>query len=239
MSERCYRCWRTYSNDRECLCPYIKEIDAGIKFVFLMHPKEFRHQRTGTGQLAHISLARSELFVGLEFDKCAPLTRLLQDNKYYPVLLYPGDKEHPAMTAKSDELLQMIVPPRSCNEKAAKQLLVIIIDATWFCSRKVIEHNPFLLQLPRLSFYGNYRTEYRFKREPRAECISTIESCYYLIKELQTAGAAKADANAEPLMTVFRRMVQNQIDAQNERMAGLRPDTHAYDWKYRGLGIRN
>lgn len=227
MSERCYRCWRPYSEARECLCPYIKEIECGIKFVFLMHPKEFRHQRTGTGHLAHISLVRSELFVGLEFDKCAPFIRLLKDGAYYPVLLYPEDGAHPAMTVKSEELRAAL-----SSAGGGRELLVIVIDATWFCSRKVIEHNPFLLELPRLSFAGSYCTQYRFKREPKAQCISTIESCYYLIKEAQAAGLADAKADAEPLMAVFRRMVQNQIDAQNERVAGLRPNTHAYDWKY-------
>lgn len=272
--ERCMRCFRPYGNGRECLCRLVKEIDTGVKFVFLMHPKERRHERTGTGQLAHISLAGSAMFVGLEFAQCAPFMRLLHDVAYYSVLLYPADSAHSAMTAKSPDLLAalsvggidssaspskstaasseggergeqsgqadtscstqktLFCRPLHSNRQRALSLLVIILDATWFCSRKIIEHNPFLLELPRLSFYGSYRTEYRFKREPRPECISTIESCYYLIKELQQTGLVNPACDVEPLMTVFRRMVQDQIDAQNERIAGLRPNTHAYDWKY-------
>lgn len=218
--ERCFRCFRPYGQGRECLCRFIKEIDTGVKFVFLMHPKERRRERTGTGQLAHISLVSSSLFVALDFSTCTPFMSLLHDARYTPVLLYPGDKEHIALNAFSMGPIE-------------KTLLVIVLDATWFCARKIIEHNPYLLDLPRLSFFGDYRSEYRFKREPAPKCISTIESCYYLIEELKAAGVIKDTVDPSSLMVVFRRMVQNQIDAQNARVAGLLPSTHAYDWKYK------
>jgi len=35
------------------------------KLVFLMHPKEFKDQRTGTGRLTHLCLADSELHMGI------------------------------------------------------------------------------------------------------------------------------------------------------------------------------
>ena len=71
------------------------------------------------------------------------------------------------------------------EEIGNRKLLVLILDATWFCSKKMIEHNDFLLKLPRVSFYKDYRSIFTFKHEPRPEYISTIESCYYFIKELQ------------------------------------------------------
>ena len=111
-------------------------------------------------------------------------------------------------------------------------MLAIIIDATWFCSRKVIQHSPFLLDLPKLSFAGEYRSIFTFKREPKPECVSTIETCYYLIKELQSAGLAEKSADPEPLMTVFKQMITDQLRAENERIAGIRPKTHPKDWKY-------
>ena len=216
MSGRCYKCFRHVES---CFCKYIKPVDSGIKFVFLMHPKEAKHQRTGTGRLSHLTLPDSEILVGLDFTKNERLLALLANPRYFPVMLYPGEE---AWTAKKEKFAQTV---------GNRTLLVLVVDATWFCSRKIIEHSPNLLTLPRLSFYGEYRSVFTFKREPRPEYISTIESCYYLIKELQPIGLAK-NTNPEPLMDIFKRMIRFQLEAENARIEGRLPSTHAYDWKY-------
>lgn len=220
MSERCYKCFKPISN---CLCKYTKELDTKIKFIFLMHPKEFRRQRTGTGNLAHICLKDSEIIVGLDFEKNERLQSLLKDKKYFPVLMYPSEN---ALNAKSQNFVQSI---------GGKTLLVLILDATWFCAKKMIEHNPFLLELPYLSFYGDYRSIFTFKHEPKPECVSTIESCYYLIKEFQSVDFIDKNLDAEPLMNVFKQMIKFQLQAENERILGIRPNTHNYDEKYKKI----
>ncbi|MCQ2583216.1 MAG: DTW domain-containing protein [Treponema sp.] len=220
MSDRCYRC---YKPENSCLCKYTKELDTGIKFVFLMHPKEAKRQRTGTGNLSHISLKDSEIIVGLDFLQNKRLTQLLEDKSYFPVLMYPGEQ---AWTAKKEGLKETI---------GNRKLLVLILDATWFCSKKMIDHNPFLLELPRVSFFGNYTSIFTFKHEPKPEYISTIECCYYLIKELQTIDFVDSKLDPEPLMNVFKEMIKLQLTAENERIMGLRPSTHNYDGKYKRL----
>lgn len=220
MSDRCYRCFKPES---ACLCKYTKEIDVGIKFVFLMHPKEFKRQRTGTGNLSHITLKNSEIIVGLNFAENERLQQLLKDPQYFPVMMYPGEN---AWTAQREGFKETL---------AGRTLLVLILDATWFCSRKMIEHNPFLLELPRVSFTGDYRSIFTFKREPRPEYISTIECCYYFIKEMQSAEMVNPEIDPEPLMNVFKEMIKLQLTAENERIQGLRPNTHHYDGKYKQL----
>ena len=220
MSERCYKCFKPASN---CLCRFTKELDTGVKFVFLMHPKEAKRNRTGTGQLAHISLKDSEIIQGLDFSRNKRLQELLKDPKYFPMMMYPGEEAWNARKEGFREAVGNKIP------------LIIILDATWFCAKKMIEHNPFLLEYPRLSFYGDYRSIFTFKHEPRPEYISTIESCYYMIKELQECGLAEASVNPEPLMDVFKEMIKFQLTAENERIMGLRPSTHNYDAKYNKL----
>lgn len=214
------RCFRPVEN---CLCKYTEELDTGIKFVFLMHPKEAKRQRTGTGNLAHISLKDSEIIVGLNFAENTRLNQLLQDPQYYPVMMYPGED---AWTARKEGLKEVL---------EGKTLLVLILDATWFCSRKMIEHNPFLLELPRISFYGDYRSIFTFKHEPRPEYISTIESCYYFIKEMQENSLVDKNINPEPMMNVFKEMIKFQLQAENERILGIRPNSHSYDVHYNKL----
>lgn len=217
MSERCFKCFKPQNS---CLCKYTKELDTKIKFVLLMHPKEAKRQRTGTGNLAHICLKDSEIIVGLDFSKNERLISLLNDERYFPVMMYPSEN---AWNAKKEGFSSLV---------ANKTLLVLILDATWFCSKKMIEHNPFLLELPRLSFYGDYRSIFTFKREPKPEYISTIECCYYLIKELQTINFVDKNLNPEPLMNVFKQMIKLQLTAENERILGIRPNSHSYDAKY-------
>lgn len=225
LAERCYSCFRPQSH---CLCEYAKpQIDSGIKFLFLMHPKEAKHQRTGTGRLSHIALKDSEILVGLDFSKDQRFNELMNDPQYFPVMMYPGED---AWTAKRQGFAQAI---------GNKTLLVILIDATWFCSRKLIELNPDLLKLPRVSFDGEYRSIFTFKREPKPEYISTIETCYYFIKELQavkTPAGQKPlinpDTDPEPLMNVFKAMIKDQLQCENDRIAGKLPNVFAHDWKY-------
>ena len=220
MSERCYKCYKPVTN---CLCKYTKELDTGIKFVLLMHPKEAKRQRTGTGNLAHISLKDSEIIVGLDFSKNERLQALLNDPQYFPVMMYPGEE---AWTAKKEGFSQAI---------NGRTLLVLILDATWFCSKKMIDHNPFLLELPRVSFFGNYQSIFTFKHEPKPEYISTIESCYYFIKEMQAYNMANKNEDPEPLMDVFKEMIKFQLQAENERILGIRPNLHSYDSHYNKL----
>lgn len=215
MSERCFKCFKPKS---VCLCKYGKELDTGVKFVFLMHPKEFRRQRTGTGYLSHLCLKDSEVIVGLDFTKNARFQELMADPQYFPVLMYPGPD---AITPGT--IIQKMAPQ--------KKLLLIILDATWFCAKKMIEHN-LLLELPKLSFEGSYRSIFTFKREPSPECISTIECCYYIIKELQAADFVDKTLDPEPLMNIFKAMIKLQLTAENERVLGIRTNSHDYDAKY-------
>ena len=217
MRELCYQCLRPKGN---CFCRVITPADTGVKFVFLMHPKEAKRQRTGTGRLAHVGLVGSEILVGIDFTKCARLCELLEDERYYPMLLYPGDE---AVTARQDGFAS-----RLCG----RQLLVIVIDSTWFCSRKMIQYSTNIMALPKLSFAGSYRSIFTFKREPKPEYISTIESCYYLVKELQAAAVVDAGVNVESLMTAFKAMITFQLQKENDRIAGILPNTHHHDWKY-------
>lgn len=217
MRELCYNCLRPRSN---CFCRYIEPADTGVKFVFLMHPKEAKRQRTGTGRLAHVGLVGSEILVGADFTAHERLRALLADERYYPMLLYPGDD---AVTASNNGFTTRL---------GGRRLLVIVVDATWFCARKLLEKSDAVRALPKLSFSGDYRSLFTFKREPRPEYISTIESCYYLVKELQAAAVVDARVSVESLMTAFKAMITFQLRKENDRIAGLIPNSHHHDWKY-------
>lgn len=217
MAEKCLKCFRPIQT---CYCPFIKPIKTPVKFVFLMHPKEAYHQHTGTGRLASLSLPDSEIIVGIDFTKNKRVQELLQDKKYYPMVLYPDSNA----VFSNDE---------SINEEITqeKKLLVFLIDATWFFAKKILRLSPCIKNLPKLSFEKTYKSQFIFKHQPQEGYISTIESCYYLIKEMKEAKIIDKDINPEPLMDVFRRMVDFQLQAEKERIAAGIPGRHAYDAK--------
>ena len=217
IRQLCFKCLRPVSS---CYCKYIKEVDCGIKFIFLMHPKEAKRQRTGTGRLAHLSLPQSEIIVGIDFSKNERLNSLLQDPRYYPLLMYPGDDAWTAAKENFSQTLGNRIP------------LVIIIDSTWFCSKKMLRQSSNLHGLPKISFHGEYKSIFTFKKEPKEYCLSTIESCYYLIKEMQDSGITAKKSNPEPLMDVFKQMIKYQLQKENERIESGLPGSHAYDYKY-------
>jgi len=197
----CYRCFKPKSN---CLCPYIKEADPKVKFVILMHPKEAFHQRTGTGRITALALKDSEILVGVDFSENKKLNKLLEDEAYYPVILYPGKD---ADTADSPLLKQKL---------GNKMLLVIVVDATWPLAAKIVRLSKNIKTLPKLSFRKGYLSQFKFKHEPQEECLSTIESCYYLIKELQEAKIA-GQCDIESMLIAFNRMVDHQLESERQR----------------------
>lgn len=185
-----------------------------------MHPKEAKRQRTGTGRIARAGLVDSEILVGIDFTKNERLCQLLSDPEYFPVLLYPGED---AWNVEKSGFKEAI---------GKKRVLAIIIDSTWFCSKKMLRFSTNVTSLPKLSFSGKYKSIFTFKREPSEECVSTIETCYYLIKEFQQAEIVDATINPEGLMDAFKEMIKFQLQKENDRIDGKLPNSHASDFKY-------
>ena len=166
MRELCFDCLRPKDS---CYCRFTKKIDCGVKFIFLMHPKEAKRQRTGTGRLSSLCLPESEIIVGVDFSENRRLNELLSDSSYFPVLMYPGEN---AYTAGNESFKASL---------SGKKLLVIIIDSTWFCSKKMIYSSSNIRDLPRISFSGSYKSIFTFKKEPGEHCVYTIESVYCIL----------------------------------------------------------
>ncbi len=204
----CPKCFRPA---KTCYCKYIQPVKTGVKFVFLMHPKEAYKQRTGTGRLSQLTLVDSEIIVGVDFTRNNRVNALINNPAYIPMLLYPGDD---AFTAES--FANYARTNGVLEDGLNRQLLVFVVDSTWFFAKKMLRLSPNVRNLQKLSFTSAYRSQFKFKTQPAAECLSTIESCYYLIKELQAAGLT-SPCNPEPLMDIFKRMVDFQLESQARR----------------------
>ena len=168
--------------------------------MILMHSKEDQKQKTGTARLAKMCLRNAELLVGTDFTDNERVNSLIRDPSYIPFVLYPGPKAVNFKTLGNESLPE------------GKTLLVFVVDGTWRGVRGLLNKSRNIRALPRLSFSGSYSSQFRIKRQPMAQYVSTIEAVYYLCEEAQEAGYESLNAQNEVLMTVFKKLVDTQLE---------------------------
>ncbi len=174
-------------------------MDTRTRFVFLMHPKEYKREKAGTGRLTHLSLARSELHMGLGFDEHGPVQALLAAPDKRCFLLYPG----PDAVNLSHE-----PPPAAAGD--GRETVIFLLDATWACARKMLKLSPSLQRLPRLMFTPRAPSRYVIKQQPQAGCLSTLECVHEVLLALTAHGLDRYERPAQ-LLDLFQAMQDFQI----------------------------
>ena len=205
--ENCYRCFRPKVN---CFCDAIRPFEPRTLVAILMHPKEERKQRTGTGRLTHLCLTGSKMLTGEDFTSDVHVNRLIDDPALYPVVLFPDE------TARTIDREGLRVPE-------GRRLLVFVPDGTWRQARKILRLSTNLQALPRLRFTPPEISRFLIKKEPRPQYVSTIESVHYLLGELERLGLEPKGPARERLMAILDRLVRFQLDhAGGRRRVRLR-----------------
>jgi len=172
---------------------------TATRFVFLMHPKEFKQEKAATGRLTHLALADSEIHVGVGFDEDPAVQALLGDPSLFPVLLYPGKA---AWNLSTRQLLPA--------DLAGRRLTVLLLDATWSLGRKMLRLSPSLQRLPRIMLTPSSPSRYLIKQQPHDCCLSTLEATHETLVALERAGL---DRYPDPgqLLALFQRMQDFQM----------------------------
>lgn len=179
---------------RVCWCPHLVSLPTRTHVVILQHPRE-RDMPIGTARMASLCLPNSELHVGIDWSNAPALQRALSDPERPAVLLYPG--------GSATDLMQN--PPKGpCT--------LVVLDGTWSQARKLLRSNPNLEALPRVAFTPAKASEYRIRREPQDDYVSTIEALAEVLPALEQDGRSFAG-----LLTPFRAMVDAQIESEQTR----------------------
>jgi DTW domain-containing protein YfiP len=193
----CHVCNRCES---VCLCNLIKPFHTQTRFVILMHPKEARKQKSGTGRLCHLVLKNSRLHVGVDFTNNSTVNALINDTGYTSVLLFPAPQ---AINLSQDGY-------RSLTGHNGK-LQIFVLDGTWALAGKILRLSENIRALPNVSFTPHHPSKFQFKKQPRAECLSTLESIQLLLELGQEQGIESIDRNIEQLPEIFDRLVGIQL----------------------------
>ncbi len=147
------------------------------RFVFLMHPKEFKREKAATGRLTHLCLPNSVIHMGVEFDRDEAVQAILGDPQNFTVLLYPGANA-----------INLSTGAFTAADLGGRQLVVLVLDATWSGARKMLKLSPSLQALPRVMFNATTRSRYVIKQQPQEGCLSTLEATHELLHLLERAG---------------------------------------------------
>jgi DTW domain-containing protein YfiP len=189
--------------------------------LVLQHPMETGNAK-GSARLLHLSLPGSRMIVGEHFDE--PVLHALLHAPFpskspvpQPVLLYPDTPEAAAMGLAQPDALPMTLlnhPP---------QLRLVVLDATWRKSRKMLYLNPLLQRLPRLPLQDVPASRYLIRKAHRAGQLSTLEAVCHALMQLE--------GNAQrylPLLAAFDGFVARQAAAA-KRAGAVPPATAADD----------
>ncbi|WP_280189916.1 tRNA-uridine aminocarboxypropyltransferase [Delftia sp. PS-11] len=181
---RCAQCLRP---QHTCLCALAQPVEHAVQLLVLQHPEE-ELQAKGTGRLLHLCLPASRLAVGEAFGEQA-LHALLHgpwqpgDAPRQPVLLYP-DTPHGGQLGLAQAAAWPEPVPRP------EGLRLVVLDATWRKSRKMLYLNPGLQALPRLELQGDLpASRYGTLRKAHApNQLSTLEATACALERLDAQG---------------------------------------------------
>lgn len=182
MRDRCLRCLRPRAF---CFCEGLAAVAPRTRVVLLQHPREAR-LAICSAWLAHVALAGSELHVGFRFEDHPRVRALVREPG--TALLYPGGA------------------PLDAGAPAGVRTLVVV-DGTWPQAAKMLDANPAIAALPRLSLAAAGPSGYGdLRREPGPGHLSTIEAVAAALGAIEGL-----PARFEPMCAAFRRGVERQL----------------------------
>lgn len=179
-----------------CICQWITPVAPATGVLILQHPLEVDHAKN-SARLLHLSLPGSRMLTGEMFSE-ADLHADMQALQY-SVLLYPQTPHDPAPIAD----LALLRDPG--------KIRLVVLDATWRKSRKMLHLNPWLRQLPRLSLDDTPVSHYLIRKAHKPAQLSTLEAT--------CAALEHWDSEKErylPLLDAFKGFV-----AQQQALAAL------------------
>ena len=179
------------------MCADVRAVDNRTGVIIVQHPRE-RHHPFGTERFARLGLRRVQVRV------CGPWdTEALERASALPpntALLYPSPDAREVGGLAPHERPDHIV----------------LVDATWHHAKTVVRAAPWLRALPRIRLAPAAPSEYRVRREPQADYLSTLEATVAALRALEPE-----TPGLEGLLDAFRTMVDRQLE-RSSRSSGRR-----------------
>ncbi|WP_239710146.1 tRNA-uridine aminocarboxypropyltransferase [Tenacibaculum piscium] len=193
----CYKCMMPSSS---CICKHTNNLQTKTRFIILMHPKEYKKEKNGTGRMTNLQLENSEIIVGVDFTNNKRVNEIISKEKNSSFLLYPGE----------DSLNLSVSEPAEISLFIGDNPHIFILDGTWPCARKMLKLSKNLQKLKRVSFDNKIKSKFSIKQQPAPLCLSTIESVYTVLNLLNQSNLEQCDTKS--FLLPFEKMIAHQIE---------------------------
>lgn len=198
----CYSCFRPRSL---CYCDALPRLPNATSIVIVQHPREQFHP-INTARMVEGSLERCQVIRG-------PLSRL---NEQIERSRLPEDAAILYPSADAVDLADL--------EPGEAPSCVVVLDGTWHQAKTLLRDLPGLSRLRRVRFTPERPSEYRIRKEPQDDYLSTLESIAYVLERIERG------FDVEPLRELFRRVIDRNIEARRREPGKQR-------LKLRGRGV--
>ncbi|MGF1758940.1 DTW domain-containing protein [Photobacterium sagamiensis] len=195
MSRYCEQCGKA---KKACICRWIQVIDAKTELWILQHPSEL-NRAIGTARILTLSLPNARLWVGEDFSQHDELNALLAKSGREVWLVYPGEDSVPISSLASTNIA-------STSPKKGTTRTLILLDGTWKKAYKMWQLSTNLHHLPSVNLDNVENGNYRIRKSPKEQGVSTVEAGYLALAALE--GQPEMFA---PLLDVFNQMIDYQI----------------------------
>ena len=160
-----------------CICRFVTPVTSSVELLILQHPLEVRNAKN-SARLLHLCLPGSRLLAGETFDP-AQLDAALHADGRAPLLLYPETPGEAALGLPPPPGIDAALRARPAS------LRLVLLDATWRKSRKMLYLNPPLQRLPRLALRELPPSAYRIRKAHAPDQLSSLEAAAHALAQLE------------------------------------------------------
>ncbi|MCG9680685.1 DTW domain-containing protein [Vibrio sp. Isolate23] len=183
-----------------CVCEHLPSVSASFYIATLIHENE-QHRVTNTGRWLLKAVQPSSQHVWQRTLPCPELSRLISDEQYQPLLVFPSEESQP-LKAKAENASQQGRIP-----------LFIILDGTWQEAKKMLRKSPWLRELTTVHLAPESESCYQLRRNQEAGNLCTLEVGAEIIRTLGQ------QHQAEQLRAFLRHYMQAfQADKSGHRL---------------------
>ncbi len=172
-----------------CICELIPTLHIDTRLIVLMHHREVR-TTTNTGRLACWALPNSEVRIRGKHN-----IPLKTDDLMHPerdtLLMYPSED--------AQELTPEFVAT------LRRPITLVVPDGSWRQASKVGQREPSLKNALRIKLPAGRPSEYRLRREPKADGLATMEAIARALGVLESPEVQRS------LEGIFRIMVERTL----------------------------
>nr|WP_220488494.1 DTW domain-containing protein [Aliivibrio sp. SR45-2] len=186
---------------KACICEWITPITTDVELIILQHPTEAKRP-LGTAKILSLSLANCRTFIGENFTEHNELNQLLAQDDYLHQVLFL-DNESKAINGQKID--------------SDQKQRIILLDGTWKKAYKMWQLSTNLHGLPKVHLDTELSGNYRVRKAPKDNALSTAEAGYHVLSQLDLDGSIVEDGDKfDSILIAFDNMIEFHISQMPE-----------------------